>query len=629
MVVLFVKALPSFSLAAAIFSEALEQSLPVKNRPRFIARDYGRSFSEVDTSFISDLLMFRPDIIGFSNFFWSLKKNITLAGIAKTILPQTRIIFGGPQVGLIDNAINLMKQHPAIDFTLCGEGDITFPLLLKQISRNNKMKNPAASYGVSIREISHVAPQGAGNQTPIWGLNQIPGLVFREGARFVSGPAVYSVTDLAEIPTVYHDKNSFVLRNASINELMPLQTLRGCKNHCSYCLYCIDKLRLFPLKRVENEIRFLCARRFNNVRVSDSHFGGPKARAMELLRIIRHYNKGTCFSIYPDPDHIDAGYIRAAKSAGCQIISLGLETLDPVVARRVNRKTNAHKMVSVINTLQKNNVNPQVDLVFGLPQQQFHSFKNDVLFLKKHGVTNILFSPLMIFPGTALDKQSVQEKMNTLPAPQNYAFPLEMGLDDYAKCHRLILLFQLTKILYRTEKYIQRTQKQAPCWLEDDKILASHTLLDINEDMHAAASSIRANIRSSIKKISKLLCPPRYAAKHNVLNDVIRFDLMEWAMKQRFKECERELKKNNTPHVCDGKANLKPSTLLLDNDVWLDSFTAVPELFIKHPLSRPDSTHKKTYCAFCCPSATIHFLTRQKFASFKQCRRRAHPRCHY
>ncbi|MCK5506463.1 MAG: hypothetical protein KAJ10_14975, partial [Thermodesulfovibrionia bacterium] len=79
--ILFISSQPTFSLAAAFFYENIKKKFTEINIPRFIVRDYSRVFSEVNSSFIRDILLYRPDIIGFSCFFWNFDSNVRLSEI--------------------------------------------------------------------------------------------------------------------------------------------------------------------------------------------------------------------------------------------------------------------------------------------------------------------------------------------------------------------------------------------------------------------------------------------------------------------------------------------------------------------------------------------------------------------
>ncbi|MBI5417197.1 radical SAM protein, partial [Candidatus Poribacteria bacterium] len=319
--ILFVSPSASLSLAAAYFYENIKkQFIGIKNI-RFIVREYGRFFTEVNTSFIRDILLYKPDIVGFSCFFWNFDSNKKLSILAKSLLPEVFTVFGGPQVGSINDAVNIIKENSSIDAILCGEADFTFPELAYRAFADKP-------------------------------ISDIPGLVIKKDGKLYPGKDSNYAADLSNLPIVYCNDNDYVVSCLNRGGVIPFQTLRGCKNKCSYCLYCTNPIRFFNLKKVEKEVEYICSNMVKNVRICDSHFGGSYARAMEIFDIIKYYNKETKFSIYPDPDHIDDQYIKSARDAKCKIISLGLETLDKKVSSKINRKIDTQKTFKLLKLLQ-------------------------------------------------------------------------------------------------------------------------------------------------------------------------------------------------------------------------------------------------------------------------------------
>jgi len=584
--ILFATSLPHFPLAAAYFYENIKK-LPNVKKIRFIARDYSRFFTEVNSSFVRDILLFKPDIIAFSCFFWNFERNIKLSILAKSLHPGIVTVFGGPQVGTVAQAAQIIKENSSIDAILCGEADFTFPELVRLIIGNEESIN-------------------------------LPGLVRRNGDTIYMGQELYYVQDLSELPIIFDDSNEFVLAHINPDGIIPFQTIRGCKNNCSYCLYCINTLRFFPIKRIEKEIAFLCSKKVKHVRICDSHFGGSQARAMELFEIIKFYNKGTTFSIYPDPDHLDRQFIKAARNANCEIISLGLETMDKDVSAEINRKVDGGKISLLLDLLHEQGVYPQVDLIFGLPKQTIESFTRDILFLKNHKVREILFSPLMIFPGTQLSNELNPNKIIILKVPQKYGYSTSMGIQGYSHAFINIDLHQLFNILGRTLKYICTHQNKDVITLEEEIYRSLQgrednltvILLDFLEDIRLSSLYIRYQTFSLIHKAKNFLDNfiLNTFPKLEFLDEMIRFDILEQAMKTR----TRELKQNIVPQILQPDIffwdDLQQNKWILNEDTWIEKFNVPYEIISGNNKTIRGKKNDYTSCVFFCPSATIYFI---------------------
>jgi len=575
----------SVSLATLYFSEALEKRFAGLRRPRFVVRDYSRCFTEVDVSFVRDILLLEPDIIGLSSFFWNLEQNIRLAELAKSLRAQVFTVFGGPQVGSVEHAARLMEKHPSIDAILCGEADLTFPELV-------------------FRVLAGEDPAG------------LPGLVSRqEGEVRACGGACF-VEDLAELPLVFHDQSEYLKEHFNDRAVVPLQTLRGCKGRCSYCLYGASPLRLFPLERVAKEIAFVCSQRAKHVRVCDGLFGGSKSRAMELFSIIKQLNRDSTFYIYPDPDHVDADYVRAARDANCRMISLGVETMDRAVSAAVGRKFTESVFRDALAHLAQGPGTPQVDMMLGLPGQTAASLAQDLSTLRLEGADHILFSPLMVFPGTSLADTSKPGAISTLQTPQRFGYDRGLGTAEYCSLLATAEAFRLLRVLHRTDRYIRHACKEDSAYARGLSALFSASsgkfkdeVRDLNEALHASAAFLRENARCLAEKAAAVLAhctelPPSQSA---YLPEVAKIDILEAAMHRRREELAQGVDKPSPyPRV------LLPDELVrrrwaLSQEAWLQCH-AVPYAVACGGGEEGNARSDQVCCVYYCPDASLYFV---------------------
>lgn len=158
----------------------------------------------------------KPDIVALSfrnldplaghqtSYLSSLK---TAALLTRAVLPESRIIAGGPAFSLF--ALRLMNEVPQIDVGLKGEGELVFPSLLE------KDFKPAGIPGILWRDNSRrednniiVNPPG----TPV-NMDRLPPM----DLKFFS-------------PSDYMKSNRYV---AAVG----IEGKRGCDLWCGYCLY--------------------------------------------------------------------------------------------------------------------------------------------------------------------------------------------------------------------------------------------------------------------------------------------------------------------------------------------------------------------------------------------------------
>ena len=86
-----------------------------------------------------------PFIVAYSVYIWNYYSIIENSVYVKKILPETKIIFGGPQVTYMP--VDVLKENPQVDMIVCGSGEGKFKLLLKNgLSQDSLSKVPSIVY---------------------------------------------------------------------------------------------------------------------------------------------------------------------------------------------------------------------------------------------------------------------------------------------------------------------------------------------------------------------------------------------------------------------------------------------------------------------------------------------------
>jgi radical SAM superfamily enzyme YgiQ (UPF0313 family) len=422
--ILFISAYRGISLATAALYESVRNGYGSAPPPVCLFRDYTDVETQVDDSPIRDLLLFAPDLIACSAFFWTFDRNLRLASRLKAIRPGLTVVMGGPELGDVDHARGVLEEHPQIDVAVCGEADFAFRDLLARLHEG---------------------------QTPA----DMPGIVYRDGASVHAGPPARPIRDLSGLPIAYHEGSEYVLSRLRKDDMVPVETLRGCSSGCDYCLYATGGLRYHELSKVEAELSFLRSAGARRVRICDSHFGGTRKRAMELFKILEHSGPGISYHIYPHIAHIDEEYVRAAQQAGCRFVSIGLQSSDPAITKAVHRPTDLDRIREAYALLRRYDMEPQVDIIYGFPGQTAGSLSGDIRFLREIGARRVLFSPLMVFPGTPFHEERETRGVGVFASPQNFGYCRGGGIEGHADLMRRIRAHRLAEAFPRTTAFLE------------------------------------------------------------------------------------------------------------------------------------------------------------------------------
>jgi len=319
------------------------------------------------------LSQIRPDIIGFSCYCWNIEKVLHTARIMKTIYPEIRIVFGGPEVGPIGS--KYLKEYDSVDTVIKGEGEITFSELLKCY-----------------------LGKGA--------LEKIEGICYRRNGEVFENADRLPIEDLGEIPSPYLE-GLLIPRD----KVTYIETYRGCIFRCHYCFEGknLPKLRFFPEERIKKEIEFILGHpEVKSFHFVDTVFNYRKDRLEKIVGIISGANRyGTELrTVEIIAEFIDEETVSLFKRANVRSIETGPQTVNEDTLKTVNRYYRGEKFRAGIRLLEDSGIQATTDLIIGLPGDNFFKFVKSAKTIIAIRPTTIVFSILHVLPGTILYEKS-------------------------------------------------------------------------------------------------------------------------------------------------------------------------------------------------------------------------------
>ena len=277
----------------------------------------------------------------FSCYIWNIEIIKQLVKDLKKLKPAAVIVLGGPEADW--QAKELLESMPQIDYIVCGEGESRTPALIKAIVENT---NISLCAGICMRK---------------------------------NGKAVFTQLDaspdLGEIPFPYSDLDS-------LNRRVPYyESMRGCPFSCSYCLSARDRrVRYRPIEMVFDELRLFLDKRVPQVKFVDRTFNCNIGRALKIWRFLAENDNGTTnfhFEMAGDLLSGEAIDFLAAVRPGLFQFEIGVQSTNPKTLESIDRTTDFAKLTENVNALNKmGNIHLHLDLIAGLPFEDFESFKN-------------------------------------------------------------------------------------------------------------------------------------------------------------------------------------------------------------------------------------------------------------
>lgn len=290
------------------------------------------------------LLAQRPQVLAFSCYIWNITYTQSLAKSIKISHPHVQIILGGPEVSY--RAEQILQEHPYIDFVSAGEGEVSIPQLLNAIYHNDKICADGVSYRKNADlHINTNDPQTDESISPCC----------EEYLQQLNGRIAYT------------------------------QSSRGCPFHCAFCLSGrLGKVRYMPMERVKKEILLLANSGTKTVKFVDRTFNCNKDRAAEILSFIgTHYGKeipdDVCFHFEIAADLLDENLLDVIGSLpqGSVQFEIGIQSFNENTLRAINRTARLDLILqNTKKLLQTGNCHIHIDLIAGLPQEDFNSFVN-------------------------------------------------------------------------------------------------------------------------------------------------------------------------------------------------------------------------------------------------------------
>lgn len=286
---------------------------------------------------LADIYKRKPEVLGFSCYIWNWKIIQELLAELPKILPDTDIWLGGPEVTY--DAPVILQKYPQIKGIMVGEGEETFKELLENYV-NGKEKES----------------------------EQIAGLCLATGYT-----SIRELTDISELPFLYDDLEHFQ------NRIIYYESSRGCPYRCSYCLSSIDKrVRLRNIDRVKEELRFFLDRKVPQVKFVDRTFNCNHDHAMAIWQYIYDNDNGVTnfhFEISADILREDEIALLQKFRPGLVQLEIGVQSVNEDTLKAIHRVMDVSRLEQIVRDLkEKNNLHLHLDLIAGLPFENYKSF---------------------------------------------------------------------------------------------------------------------------------------------------------------------------------------------------------------------------------------------------------------
>jgi len=346
--------------------------------------------NERPADILRSLISEDADVAAFSCYIWNIEQTLRLSAEMKLLNPGLFVIFGGPEASY--GSHDLMSAHPHIDAIVHGEGEDT------------------------MAEMMQLLVASSGSAIPDDRLSELQGITFRSGDEIITTGARLNSDSLDSSPS------PFATGLADLSKpLVYIETSRGCPFSCAFCLSSIENgVRTFSFPRIEQDLEILMEHGVETIKFVDRTFNYDAGRANRIWEFILTHNRKSRFHFEIAADLLTDENLTLLKRVPDNTFrfEIGVQSIAAETLDIVGRKTDLERLFANVERLQEETgITMHLDLVAGLPGEDFDGFVRSLerlIAVKPH---HIQVEPLKLLKGTAMRKIARERNYTFSPFP--------------------------------------------------------------------------------------------------------------------------------------------------------------------------------------------------------------------
>lgn len=291
------------------------------------------------------------------------------AELIRSVHPDAHIVVGGPHATPF--AREMLQHHPSIDMVALGESEETFLELIARLERG------APTQGIA-------------------------GTAYRSGGSIELGPERKAIHDLDALASPHEYFGTHIL-----------MTSRGCPWQCTFCGAETTWGRGFRGHSVEYVVdameKALEKLPVRMIQVKDDTFTANKKRALAICREIRRRGIRFFWSCDTRVDVLNEELLLEMRLAGCQRLSLGVESGSDRILANIDKKITAAEIIEATNMAKSVGIQVRFYMMLGNRGETAETFRETLEFLDVARPHQYIFSCLSIYPGTRDFQEAVRQ----------------------------------------------------------------------------------------------------------------------------------------------------------------------------------------------------------------------------
>jgi len=349
------------------------------NQPEFVSRFFAEHEPLIDR-YIESILRTDAPVIGLSVHNGSHLAALEISRRIKTGDKRRKIVMGG-QYFFFGDKVREMLAEPCVDAIVCGEGDESFPELIKRLDASGS-------------------------------LEALPGVWVKRGGEMISGGEPVAIRSLDRVP--FADYTGFPMELYTDPERLPMAASRGCVWQCRFC-----SARAFwsGYRYMGGERIFAEVLHHRKLYPPRGHVEFYDITANGDVKALHRFSRLWIDEVSARPIHATGWKINAIirpemtpevlrdlRKADCHDIIYGIESGSPRLLKAMNKGFVVPVAEEVLKNTRAAGIVTVGNFMFGFPGETEEDFAQTLEFLRRnHGSFNRVYASATF---TSLEEKS-------------------------------------------------------------------------------------------------------------------------------------------------------------------------------------------------------------------------------
>ncbi len=359
-----------------------------------------------------------PDIVGVTVTTAQYGSALNVSKLVKDFNPDIPIVWGGVHPTILPDEV-IKNRH--VDIVVRGEGEYTFLDLIQNLE----------------------------------GLDKVQGITYMRNGNVTHNPNRPLINNLDELP--------FPARHLILGkgDYLPhafgnIFATRGCPYNCIFCASSkiwTKKIRYRSPENVVNEIKQI-RKNFETYLFSfeDDSFTLNKEFVKAVCKLLIEENLDIKWSAETRADLVSDDLIKIMKSAGCEAITIGVESGDEETLKKIKKGITLEQIKLSKKVIKENRIRFSAFFMVGFPWEGEKEINKTILLMKELDPHTAFFSIATPYPGTEL--YDICSSEGLLPENIDWSRFFHQSLD---MCFtRNLTTEEFQKLIQRAEKLFEK-----------------------------------------------------------------------------------------------------------------------------------------------------------------------------